>query len=219
MGGIPPPHQIPTEATVKRNKFLFRSFLISNFALAAINIIMVSVSMGYFSDTQAYIGRYVKKHFDLEMVPFEIFIPKGRECYFVVIWCINSFVIKGRAGTDMFILGFFASVLVLYDLTYIFWKSGNKPRRKEKSVVPAEVASVPSAVITPTESAPVISPPITRPVIVRKPVPEDEQREIFKWMLEEKRKAKPVSREHKRRIDEDKAILKEFIRSSSIPSI
>ncbi|KAL6569787.1 hypothetical protein OROMI_014301 [Orobanche minor] len=137
MGGIPPLHQIPTEATVKRNKFLFRTFLVSNFALAA----------------------------------------------------------------------------------YIFWQSGNKPRRKEKSVVPAEVASVPSAVIAPTESTPVISPPITRPTIVRKTVSEDEQREIFKWMLEEKRKAKPVSREDKRRIDEDKAILKEFIRSNSIPSI
>ncbi|GFQ01300.1 hypothetical protein PHJA_002273900 [Phtheirospermum japonicum] len=103
--------------------------------------------------------------------------------------------------------------------SYIFYQASKKPRGKQKNAVPAEVPSAPAAVTAPIESEPVISPPTTRPVIVRQPVPEDQQREIFKWMLEEKRKVKPQSREDKKRIDEEKAILKEFIRSESIPRI
>lgn len=55
------------------------------------------------------------------------------------------------------------------------------------------------------------------PVKVLEPIPEDQQRELFSWMLEEKRKVKPRDREEKKRIDEDKAILKQFIRAKSIP--
>ena len=55
------------------------------------------------------------------------------------------------------------------------------------------------------------------PVKVREPIPEDQQRELFMWMLEEKRKIKPRDREEKKRIDEDKAILKQFIRAKPIP--
>ncbi|XP_041000252.1 uncharacterized protein LOC121246232 isoform X2 [Juglans microcarpa x Juglans regia] len=51
-------------------------------------------------------------------------------------------------------------------------------------------------------------------------VPEkDQQRELFKWLLEEKRKVKTKDPEEKKRIDEEKAILKQFIRAKSIPSI
>ncbi|KAL3622440.1 hypothetical protein CASFOL_033851 [Castilleja foliolosa] len=102
---------------------------------------------------------------------------------------------------------------------YIFYQASKKPRGKHKNAVPVEVPSAPAVVTAPIEPEPVITPPITSPVIVRKPVPEDQQREIFKWMLEEKRKVKPQSREEKKRIDEDKAILKEFIRSELIPRI
>ncbi|KAI3443642.1 hypothetical protein Pfo_000307 [Paulownia fortunei] len=137
MEGSPPVNQIPSEPAVKRYKFLWRVFLIFNFALGA----------------------------------------------------------------------------------YMFAQPGKKERGKEKSEAPAEVASIPAAVTAPAQEEPVFSPPTTRPVIVRQPVPEDQQREIFKWMLEEKRKVKPQNREEKQRIDEEKAILKEFIRSKSIPSI
>ncbi|XP_061374625.1 uncharacterized protein LOC133316852 [Gastrolobium bilobum] len=65
----------------------------------------------------------------------------------------------------------------------------------------------------------VSSPPITNPVIKREPIPEDQQRELFKWILEEKRKVKPKDAEEKQRIDEEKALLKKLIRSKSIPSI
>lgn len=62
-----------------------------------------------------------------------------------------------------------------------------------------------------------LSAPTTEPVKVREPIPEDQQRELFKWMLEEKRKIKPKDPEEKKRIDEDKAILKQFIRAKTIP--
>ncbi|KAL1340687.1 hypothetical protein HN51_027160 [Arachis hypogaea] len=62
-------------------------------------------------------------------------------------------------------------------------------------------------------------PPITTPVIKQEPIPEDQQRELFKWILEEKRKIKPKDADEKKRIDEEKALLKQFIRSKSIPHI
>lgn len=71
---------------------------------------------------------------------------------------------------------------------------------------------------TPAVEKPLPSPP-TEPVKVREPIPESQQRELFKWLLEEKRKIKPKDSEEKKRIDEEKAILKQFIRAKSIPTI
>ncbi|MED6221085.1 hypothetical protein PIB30_051043 [Stylosanthes scabra] len=62
-------------------------------------------------------------------------------------------------------------------------------------------------------------PTVTTPVVKRESIPEDERRELFKWILEEKRKIKPKDAEEKKRIDEEKALLKQFIRSKSIPQI
>lgn len=53
--------------------------------------------------------------------------------------------------------------------------------------------------------------------LARKPIPEDDQRELFKWILEEKRKIEPKDRKEKKQLDEDKAILKQFIRAERIP--
>ncbi|XP_054795145.1 uncharacterized protein LOC129300599 [Prosopis cineraria] len=61
--------------------------------------------------------------------------------------------------------------------------------------------------------------PMTEQVIKRQPIPENQQRELFKWILEEKRKVKPKDPEEKRKLDEEKAILKQFIRAKSLPSI
>lgn len=63
------------------------------------------------------------------------------------------------------------------------------------------------------------TPPITNPVIKREPIPEDQQRELLKWILEEKRKIKPKDAEEKQKIDEEKALIKKLIRSKSIPSV
>lgn len=64
-----------------------------------------------------------------------------------------------------------------------------------------------------------IDPLTTTPVEVRAPIPEEQQREILKWMLEEKRKMMPKDAVEKKQIDEDKAILKQFLRAESIPKI
>ncbi|XP_068651714.1 uncharacterized protein [Aristolochia californica] len=62
-------------------------------------------------------------------------------------------------------------------------------------------------------------PNVSEPVKVKEPIPEHEQRQLFNWILEEKRKIKPSNPEEKKRIDEEKAILKQFIRSKSIPTL
>ncbi|CAL5199251.1 unnamed protein product [Lathyrus oleraceus] len=59
--------------------------------------------------------------------------------------------------------------------------------------------------------------PVTMPADVRAPIPEEQQREVFKWMLEEKRKMKPKDAMEKKQIDEEKDILKQFMRAKSIP--
>lgn len=100
----------------------------------------------------------------------------------------------------------------------MFAQGGKKERVKQK-VVEEPPSAPPPVTAPPQEEEPIIAPPIERPIPVRKPIPEDQQREIFKWMLEEKRKVKPQNRQEKKRIDEEKAILKEFIRSESIPKI
>ncbi|TQE05664.1 hypothetical protein C1H46_008683 [Malus baccata] len=51
------------------------------------------------------------------------------------------------------------------------------------------------------------------------PIPEDHQHQLFKWMLEEKRKVKPKDPEEKKHLDEEKAILKQFLRAKSLPTI
>ncbi|KAK7265366.1 hypothetical protein RJT34_32985 [Clitoria ternatea] len=59
--------------------------------------------------------------------------------------------------------------------------------------------------------------PIRTPGELRAPIPEEQQREILKWMLEEKRKLKPKDPLEKKQIDEDKAILKQFLHAKSMP--
>ncbi|KAK9715768.1 hypothetical protein RND81_06G187800 [Saponaria officinalis] len=63
------------------------------------------------------------------------------------------------------------------------------------------------------------STPIADLVKVCEPVPEDQQRELFQWILDEKRKIKPRNKDDKKRIDDEKAILKMFIRSESVPPL
>jgi hypothetical protein len=50
-------------------------------------------------------------------------------------------------------------------------------------------------------------------------IPKEEQRQLFKWILDEKRKIKTSDPLEKKRIDEEKALLKQFIRSKEIPTL
>ncbi|CAH9066831.1 unnamed protein product [Cuscuta epithymum] len=95
-------------------------------------------------------------------------------------------------------------------------------RTKKKDTTAIEIQETPiPSVVTATESATIadklVIPPALQPV--REPISEKDKRDILKWMLEEKRKLKPKDPEEKRRIDEDKAILKQFIRAKSIPNL
>lgn len=102
---------------------------------------------------------------------------------------------------------------------YLFARTSTK---KEDTEVEEKDAAPPISVKDTTAPVAVTSaspPPIANPVIKREPIPEGQQRELFKWILEEKRKIKPKDSEEKQRIDEEKALLKNLIRSKSIPSI
>nr|XP_016479423.1 PREDICTED: uncharacterized protein LOC107800713 [Nicotiana tabacum] len=101
---------------------------------------------------------------------------------------------------------------------YLFTRPAKKERKANIAppVIPAETS-------TPTPPAPQnfepIFTPIPEPVKVPEPLSVDQQRSVFEWMLEEKRKVKPQNREEKKRINEEKALLKQFIRADSIPKI
>ncbi|XP_022642104.1 uncharacterized protein LOC106773667 isoform X2 [Vigna radiata var. radiata] len=94
----------------------------------------------------------------------------------------------------------------------------------KKKDIGEEVEQDVSPVSTIDTTAPVVemsvsTPLITNPVVKREPIPENQQRELLKWILEEKRKIKPKDAEEKQKIDEEKALIKKLIRSKSIPSV
>ncbi|KAG2625317.1 uncharacterized protein LOC120700441 [Panicum virgatum] len=70
-----------------------------------------------------------------------------------------------------------------------------------------------------TSSAGKPAEPVTVPRKELPPIPEDEQHQLYKWILEEKRKVKPHNAAEKKKLDEEKALLKEFIRAGSLPSL
>uniref|UniRef100_A0A6N2MZX1 Transmembrane protein n=1 Tax=Salix viminalis TaxID=40686 RepID=A0A6N2MZX1_SALVM len=98
---------------------------------------------------------------------------------------------------------------------YMFVKPKKKTTSKEANrdvgndKVPVEAFLQASATSIPERPPP--------PVVLeeRERVPEDQQHDLLKWILEEKRKVKPRDLEEKKRIDEEKAILKHFIRANS----
>ncbi|XP_071711929.1 uncharacterized protein [Rutidosis leptorrhynchoides] len=103
---------------------------------------------------------------------------------------------------------------------YLYMKT-NKDEKTQGDVpvpAPAVTSSTPTTTPTAISTASVSPPPpaVMQPV---KPIPVDQQRELFKWILEEKRKVKTKDPQEKKKIDEEKALLKQFIRSKSIPSL
>ncbi|CAN6336600.1 unnamed protein product [Urochloa humidicola] len=82
--------------------------------------------------------------------------------------------------------------------------------RKDSATDPASAS---------TSSADKPAEPVAVPRKELPPIPEDEQRQLYKWMLEEKRKIKPRSAAEKKKLNEEKALLKEFIRAGSLPSL
>ncbi|KAL3528632.1 hypothetical protein ACH5RR_007954 [Cinchona calisaya] len=103
---------------------------------------------------------------------------------------------------------------------YLFMRTKKKDGVEEVEVPNVPPASVPTAVTTATiTEKPLAPPPILEPPKPPEPIPENEQQELYKWMLEEKRKLKPKDPQEKKLIDEEKAVLKQFIRAKSIPTL
>ncbi|OWM72559.1 hypothetical protein CDL15_Pgr005028 [Punica granatum] len=107
---------------------------------------------------------------------------------------------------------------------YLFIRTKKKDTSIEEEEVANDVPSTPAS--TAVAGAPVTEKPQSLPnqpvaefVKPRDLIPQDQQLELFKWILEEKRKIKPKDPEEKKRVDEEKAILKQFIRAKSIPNI
>ncbi|XP_028756299.1 uncharacterized protein LOC114715608 [Neltuma alba] len=100
---------------------------------------------------------------------------------------------------------------------YLFVRTKKKdiPVEEEQHAPPVSTKDA----TTPAVQTSVSPLPMTEQVIRREPIPENQQRELFKWILEEKRKVKPKDPEEKRKLDEEKAVLKQFIRAKSIPRI
>ncbi|XP_045787851.1 uncharacterized protein LOC123883165 [Trifolium pratense] len=102
---------------------------------------------------------------------------------------------------------------------YLFTRTNTKKTDTEEEEKEATPISVKDTTKAPVAETSVSLPPTANPVIKREPIPENQQRELFKWILEEKRKIKPKNAEEKRKIDEEKALLKNLLQSKSIPSI
>ncbi|XP_071692015.1 uncharacterized protein [Rutidosis leptorrhynchoides] len=87
-------------------------------------------------------------------------------------------------------------------------------RTKKKDNTEEEVAAV-----SPSPISLISTVSVEEPVKEREPISLVEQHELYNWILEEKRKLKPKNPEEKKKIDEEKAILKQFIRAKSPPSL
>lgn len=105
----------------------------------------------------------------------------------------------------------------LHSVGYLFVRTKKKDVDVEEKQLETPITTKDTTAQAAVTSVP--TPPITKPVIKREPIPENQQRDLFKWMLEEKRKVKTKDPEEKRKLDEEKAILKQFIRAKSIPNI
>ncbi|XP_039018225.1 uncharacterized protein LOC120149551 [Hibiscus syriacus] len=96
---------------------------------------------------------------------------------------------------------------------YLFMRT----KRKDTSMTEADVDLSPpiSTAAPPVTETPLRAPPIALYLKVIEPIPKNQQHELFKYILEEKRKVKPKDPEEKKRLDEEKALLKQFIRTKS----
>ena len=111
----------------------------------------------------------------------------------------------------------------MINAAYLFMRTKKKDTGITEEDVSRVVGSTPVTTATftapPVTEKPLPAPSIIQPMKLPEPIPESQQRELFKHILEEKRKVKPKDPEEKKRLDEEKAILKQFIRAKSIPSL
>eukprot|EP00250_Pteridium_aquilinum_P002093 c12296_g1_i1 orf=432-1085(-) len=97
-------------------------------------------------------------------------------------------------------------------------KVEEKPKELEIEKEKAESVDIKRVVPEPSEvtHAVVIPEAISLEGISKPEVLSEDQQELFKWILAEKRKVKPTSKAEKAQIDAEKALLKEFLRTKSV---
>ncbi|KAJ7538284.1 hypothetical protein O6H91_11G041800 [Diphasiastrum complanatum] len=99
------------------------------------------------------------------------------------------------------------------DVLAVSGSTNLKEQEMKKETGPADVVAISSSVTAPV---------VTEVSHLKESQPqtsEDQQREILRWVLAEKRKIKPANPAEKKKIDEEKKLLKEFLRAKSLPSI
>ncbi|KAG0594407.1 hypothetical protein M758_UG074600 [Ceratodon purpureus] len=82
---------------------------------------------------------------------------------------------------------------------------------------PAKAKSAPEHVPVPVVAAAVAAPEWAPPPKVT--ISEEEQRQVLEWILQERRKVKTRNKAEKARIDEEKKMLKQFLRASHLPPL
>ncbi|KAI3869391.1 hypothetical protein MKX03_010744, partial [Papaver bracteatum] len=104
---------------------------------------------------------------------------------------------------------------------YLFVKSGQKKRlvAEDDEVVISPPSSETITALVSEQTVTDLVNPIAHLVKPQTPILTEKHLELYKWILEEKRKVKPISAEEKKKLDEEKAILVAFIQSKSIPRI
>lgn len=87
-----------------------------------------------------------------------------------------------------------------------------KPKEAEKEkTAPAQAAPVPA--VASSVAAPEWTPP------PKTTISEEEQRQVLQWVLDERRKEKGLNKAQKARIDEEKKLLKQFLRGDHLPPL
>ncbi|PAN30058.1 hypothetical protein GQ55_5G270800 [Panicum hallii var. hallii] len=105
---------------------------------------------------------------------------------------------------------------------YVFAKTYKRDQEKkhtEAAAAAAAAAALSSPASATAKAADPAPAPAPTPKIVLPPPSEDEQRQVYKWMLEEMRKIKPRDAAEKNKLNEEKALLKDFIRAESLPRL
>ncbi|XP_060172880.1 uncharacterized protein LOC132603713 isoform X3 [Lycium barbarum] len=115
----------------------------------------------------------------------------------------------------LLLINIFSSVYLVSFPAYLFMRT----KKNDVGAEAGEVSDSSTSAVTAVAEKQATVPAPVQPAVVHEPIPEKQQRELMKWILEEKRKLKPKDPEEKRRIDEEKALLKQFIRAKSIPSL
>jgi hypothetical protein len=72
----------------------------------------------------------------------------------------------------------------------------------------------PALVVAAAVAAPEAAPPPPKVT-----VSEEEQRQVLQWVLEEKRKVKAQNKAEKASVDEEKRVLKQYLRASHLPPL